>query len=66
VIYVLDASAMIAYLRAENGGDHVRDVLFNSNNQTYAHVLNLWEVYYDFYRSDDPETALQAIRDLEF
>jgi hypothetical protein len=32
------------------------------NNQTYAHVLNLCEVYYDFYRSDGPETALQDPR----
>ena len=57
---------MIAYLRAENGGDRVRNVLVDSSNQTYAHALNLCEVYYDFYRSDGPETALQAIRDLEF
>ncbi len=55
---------MIAYLRAENGSDRVRDVLLNSSNQNYAHALNLCEVYYDFYRSDGPETALEAIRDL--
>ena len=48
--YVLDACALIAYLRKEKGGEVVRDMLLESTNQCSIHSLNLCEVYYDFER----------------
>jgi hypothetical protein len=48
VIYILDASAMIAYLRAESGGLLVRDVLLDPAHVCFAQAINLCEVYYDF------------------
>ena len=61
---VLDASAMIAFLRGEPGGRKVLDALTTHDGQCLAHVLNLCEVYYDFYRSGGPDQAESAIADL--
>ena len=60
---VLDASAMIAYLRNEPGGDLVAQHL-RSDYFIWAHALNLCEVYYDFYRADGQAVAVNAIDDL--
>ncbi|MBT3271341.1 PIN domain-containing protein [Candidatus Poribacteria bacterium] len=67
---VLDACAMIAYLRGEPGWDTVAGMLADPDTQTYAHAVNLCEVYYDTLRVHglrDParSTAEDAIRDLE-
>jgi len=64
VIYVIDASAMIAYLRAEPGGQVVRDLLQDPAHQCFAHAINFCEVYYDFYRADGGELTDAAVRDL--
>lgn len=61
---VLDACAMIAYLRGEPGREIVRDHLADPANISYAHVLNLCEVFYDFVRLSGEETANAAVRDL--
>lgn len=61
---VLDASALIAFLRDEPGADVVQDLLDGSPQTTYAHALNLCEVYYDFMRASTREAAESAIRDL--
>jgi len=45
VIYVIDASAMIAYLRAEPGGQVVRDLLRDPVHQCLALAINFCEVY---------------------
>ncbi|PYX28113.1 MAG: hypothetical protein DMG77_16805 [Acidobacteria bacterium] len=42
---------MIAYLRAEEGGALVRDILLDPAHDCLAHAINLCEVYYDFFRS---------------
>lgn len=62
--HVLDASAMLAYLRGENGALVVDQLLRSPTKICYAHSVNLCEVYYDFLRSSDQETAKQAILDL--
>ena len=62
--YVLDACAMIAYLRGEPGGDIVRGLLNSSADVCYAHAINLLEVYYDFLRRHGEPTARQALEDL--
>lgn len=62
--FVLDASAMIAYLRDEAGAGVVAEALLDSESRCYAHALNLCEVFYDFHRASGEADALQAIADL--
>lgn len=53
-IYVLDACAMVAFLRDEPGADNVVVVLTNARDgkcKVYMNVINLVEVYYDIYRT---------------
>src|SRR5438045_2398583 len=47
MIYVKDASALIAYVRNEPGGQDVEELLLDSSNTCYVHAINLCEVYYD-------------------
>jgi PIN domain nuclease of toxin-antitoxin system len=61
---VLDACAMIAYLRDEPGGDIVESYLLDKTNPCTAHAVNLCEVYYDFLRAKDENAAQGAITDL--
>lgn len=63
--HVLDACAMIAYLRGEPGGTVVDGLLDTPADRCYAHTINMLEVYYDFIRKHDEPTARQALRDLE-
>jgi PIN domain nuclease of toxin-antitoxin system len=64
MVRVLDACAMIAYLRDEPGGDLVESYLLDKSNPCMAHAINLCEVYYDFLRAKDESTAQAAIVDL--
>lgn len=60
---VIDACALIAFLRDEPGAEAVQNVL--THPQTcYAHALNLCEVYYDFWRVSTQQAAESAIADL--
>lgn len=61
---MLDACAMIAYLRDEEGGVLVEEYLA-SDEDSVTHVVNLCEVYYDFVRSHSEERARSAVDDLE-
>jgi PIN domain nuclease of toxin-antitoxin system len=60
---VIDASALISFLRDEPGAEEVQNVL-SLPDPCYAHALNLCEVYYDFWRASGRETAELAIADL--
>ena len=62
--WVLDACAMIAFLRGESGAEVVRDILRNPADVCSAHAINLCEVYYDFIRFANERTARSAINDL--
>jgi predicted nucleic acid-binding protein len=64
VIYTLDASAIIAYLRGEPGADIVSAILSDPTHVCVAHALNLCEVYYDFYRASGETAAGEAMRDI--
>jgi PIN domain nuclease of toxin-antitoxin system len=64
VIFVLDASAMIAFLRGELGADAVAGILLDAGSQCYAHALNLCEVFYDFERAAGRPEAIRAVSDL--
>ncbi|MFC1716559.1 PIN domain-containing protein [Candidatus Poribacteria bacterium] len=60
---VLDACAMIAFLRGEEGADAVTSLLLNED--CMAHAVNLCEVYYDcLLRGDNESTARELIADL--
>lgn len=63
-IKVLDACAMIAYLRDEPGADVVESFLLDKDTQCLAHSINLCEVYFDFWRAKDENAARSAITDL--
>ncbi|HJQ23744.1 MAG TPA: hypothetical protein VKA60_07475 [Blastocatellia bacterium] len=62
--YVLDACAMLAYLKGEPGALVVDSLLRDSANVCYAHAINLCEVYYDFLRYAEERIAQEAISDL--
>ena len=64
MIFVLDASAMIAYLRDEPGAGVVAAALLDLEPRCYAHALNLCEVFYDFHRATGQQVAFEAISDL--
>jgi predicted nucleic acid-binding protein len=64
VNHILDACAMIAYLRGEPGATVVEAFLQDQESACYAHSVNLCEVYYAVMRSADQPTASQAIDDL--
>lgn len=61
---VLDASAMIAFLRDEAGAEAVMDQMRQPERNMFAHALNLCEVYYDFARASEEAIADEAINDL--
>ena len=48
---VLDACAIIAYLRDEEGADAV-EAIFMDDNDCVVHAINLCEVYDDCVRRD--------------
>ena len=64
MIYVLDACAIIAFLRGEAGADVVEKALLDPDSQCVTHALNLCEVYYDFHRAGGESMADAAIADM--
>lgn len=64
MIRVFDASALIAYLRAEPGGEIVNDVITHPTSVCFAHAINLCEVYYDAVRVGGVAMAEGSLRDL--
>ena len=67
-IFILDACALIALVKNEKGADVVADVYKNANNgsvQLYMNRLNLFEVYYGFYRDKGMEYALNIVKQVE-
>ena|SRR5215472_5152619 len=61
---VLDASAVIAFLRGEPGSEVVEPYLSRGAHSCYMHALNLCEVYYDFLRASDENAAEGAVADM--
>jgi hypothetical protein len=60
---VLDACALIAYLRGEPGSDIIEALLLDPDVPSLIHAINLCEVYYDFPRASDEATATNATTD---
>lgn len=65
MIYVLDACAMIAWLRNEPGADVVDLAIRDVNSQCLAHAINLCEVFYDAFRHAGEAHAQAVITDLK-
>ena len=63
-VYVLDASAMVAYLAGEAGSDVVDSLLSSPDTVCYAHAVDLCEVFYDSLRQVGRGRALQTLADL--
>jgi predicted nucleic acid-binding protein len=61
--FVLDACAVIAYLRNEDGAEVVEAALLG-DNVCVAHVLNICEVYYDCLRRGGTAQAEALLEDL--
>ena len=62
MIYVLDACALLALIRNEDGAIMVRQALEAEDNICLVHAVNLCEVYYDCLRcyGNDPTENLLA------
>jgi len=58
--FVLDACALIAFLRNEIGGENVKNLLARADREeviVFMHNASLAEVYYDFIKVSDKITA---------
>ncbi len=55
---------MIAFLDGEPGGDKVADVMTEPGSTCYAHIVNLAEIYYIYYRRGGQARAESTIQDL--
>jgi len=67
-IFVLDACALIALVKNEEGANIVVDVYRNANNgsiKLYMNRINLLEVYYGFYRDKGKDYALNIVEKVE-
>ncbi len=64
MIHVMDAGPMVAYLKAEPGAPMVAQTLTDNPGECYAHIFNLAEVYYLFFRRGGISTAEAAIQTL--
>lgn len=58
--HIVDASALVAYFKGEEGQDRFADLLRDERNVLAIHTANLCEVYYDYLRSDGLEKAEEA------
>lgn len=62
--FVLDASALIAFFDAEDGGLEIADLLLARNTRISIHSVNLCEAFYHFLRKDDESAANTVLRDV--
>jgi len=63
-VIVFDASALIAYLRNEDGAAFVENLLDDADVEKVAHAVNLCEVFSKFSLLSDEPTAFAALVDL--
>jgi uncharacterized protein with PIN domain len=63
-IEVMDAGAMLAYLKAEDGAPIVIGLLLDPNTLCIAHAVNVCEVFYDLFRSGGEDRAQEGLRRL--
>jgi predicted nucleic acid-binding protein len=58
--HIVDASALIAYFKSENGHEKFAELLRDERNILAMHAVNLCEVYYNYLRSDGLERGEEA------
>lgn len=59
--HMVDASAIIAYLKGEPGQDVLAALLRDDRNTLWVHAVNICEVYYNYLRSDGATKADEAL-----
>ena len=59
--YIIDACALIAYLRDEDGAERFKELLYNKKKQLCMHAINLGEVYYDSLRISNIKKANEVL-----
>ena len=64
MIYVLDSTAMIAFLANEQGADVIENILTEPNAVCFAHAINLCEIWYQAFRNGGETLADQAVQSL--
>lgn len=62
---MLDASALLAYLRAEPGADMVEDLLAGYE-LCMAHAVSLCEVYYKLQKYEDEREVRLALQEFQY
>jgi len=65
MMYVLDASAIIAVLKGESGADVVDALLAETADTCAVHVVNLCEVFYELVRLKGLESAASTIAEIK-
>lgn len=60
ITHILDASALIAYFKAETGNEKLASILADERNTLAMHGASLCEVYHCYLRSDGPCEAEEA------
>lgn len=60
----LDSGVMIAFLDGEPGADVAEEVLTEPGCICYAHIFNLTEIYYIYFRRGGKTLAESTIQDL--
>jgi predicted nucleic acid-binding protein len=60
ITHVVDASALIAYFKGEQGHERLAALLIDERNNLAIHIVNLCEVYYGYLRSDGLQKANEA------
>lgn len=63
--YVIDACAVIAYLREEDGCGKLKALLKEKNNSFFMHSINLAEIYYDTLRVLGKQKAEELFDDIK-
>ncbi len=64
MVHVFDAGPMMALLKGEPGNQVVAKTLIDNPNECFAHIFNLTEVYYLFFRLGGTTAAEAAIQSL--
>lgn len=62
---VLDACAIIAYLRDESGAEIVEAIIEDKSNRCFIHAINACEIYYGFLRSAGEVIAQATITEID-
>jgi PIN domain nuclease of toxin-antitoxin system len=62
--FVLDACALIAYVRNEPGAEEIEKLLLG-HDTCMIHALNACEVYYDVLRTEGERVAASILADFE-